>query len=740
MPGDRIISIKDPEMNSVEKHPMNNIGKGFIGKEFLPKGKDEYYLRDLQRRQDRTYRSLTEIEKETLQKNGNRAADWNSILVSDKFDSSLVRGCRFHGLVRIGDLESLYLYFHDLKLPVGLYNSTIISCDIGSNVVIDNVRYLSHYIIGDEVVLENINELLTTNHAKFGNGLVKEGEEEDVRIWLELANENGGRKVLPFEGMLPGDAYLWSKFRSDAALMDKFTEFTDARFDRRRGFYGEIGKQTIIKNTRIIKDVKIGKNAYIKGANKLKNLTINSSPESPSQIGEGVELVNGIIGYGSRIFYGVKAVRFIVGSNSHLKYGARLINSFLGDNATVSCCEVLNSLIFPIHEQHHNNSFLCAATLLGQCNIAAGVTIGSNHNSRGPDGEIVAGRGFWPGLCVSLKHNCKFAGFTLLAKGAYPSELNIPIPFSLVSTTENELRIMPGYWFLYNMYAIARNSWKYRERDRRVIKKQSFEYDYLAPDSVNEIFNALSLIEKWVGTAAGNPEEKEAITLGKQILRKQPEQVRKLTVFAEGIEGSRRPVIILKASEGYQIYRKMIRYYGMKTLLSWMEAQNIQSVHALKNSLIGNSRGNWWNVGGQLIEDSDLRILFRDIRNGAISSWHEVHQIYLRLGEKYPKQKAVHALLSLVEIMEISPGELDHLKFSALLDEAVSIQEFIAQATYDSRKKDYLNPFRRITYDDNGEMEAVLGKIEENGFIKIIRKETGMFRERVNILKKRLLP
>ena len=63
--------------------------------------------------------------------------------------------------------------------------------------------------------------------------------------------------------------------------------------------------------------------------------------------------------------------------------------------------------------------------------MAAGATIGSNHNSRGADGEIIAGRGFWPGLCVSLKHNSKFASFTIIAKGDYPAELNIPIPFSL---------------------------------------------------------------------------------------------------------------------------------------------------------------------------------------------------------------------------------------------------------------------------------------------------------------------
>ena len=94
---------------------------------------------------------------------------------------------------------------------------------------------------------------------------------------------------------------------------------------------------------------------------------------------------------------------------------------------------MLNSLIFPAHEQHHNNSFLCAALVMGQSNIAAGATIGSNHNSRGADGEIILGRGFWPGLCVSLKHNSQFASFSILTKGDYPSELNVPIPFSLIN-------------------------------------------------------------------------------------------------------------------------------------------------------------------------------------------------------------------------------------------------------------------------------------------------------------------
>ena len=454
--------------NIITKTSLASLGYGFINDAYIPKGKDEYYLRNIQNRSGINYRQLSAYEIEVLVRNRNTSDDWNKILVSDAFNPELVKNCKFHGLVRIGKLEPFCLSFSDLKVPVGLYNSTIISCDFGDNVCIDNVNYLSHYILGNDVIITNVNELVTTNHAKFGIGIIKQGETEAVRIKMEICNENGGRSVLPFNGMLPGDAYLWSKYRDDEALLQKFVAFTEAEFKNNRGYYGKIGDRTVIKNTAIVKDVWIGSDAYIKGANKLKNLTINSGAEGQTQIGEGCEMVNGIVGFGCRIFYGVKAVRFVMASHSQLKYGARLINSYLGNNATISCCEVLNSLIFPAHEQHHNNSFLCASLVLGQSNIAAGATIGSNHNSRAADGEIVAGRGFWPGLCVSLKHNSRFASFTIIGKGDYTSELNITIPFSLVSTDvhKNELIVIPGYWFMYNMYALARNSWKYIDRDR----------------------------------------------------------------------------------------------------------------------------------------------------------------------------------------------------------------------------------------------------------------------------------
>jgi hypothetical protein len=737
-------------MNVIGKNPIEKLGYDFIEKDFLPKGENEYYIREQQIRQlfglEKIYRHLTAGEVETLVRNNNTSDDWNKLLVTAAFDADLVKQCHFFGLIRIGKLEPYYLEFHNLRMPVGLYNSTICSCDFGDNVVVDNVNYMAHYIIGNETIIVNVNEMSTSPHAKFGNGIIKEGEDEKVRIWLELCNENGGRSVLPFEGMLPGDAFLWSKYRDDEQLLKRFIKFTEEKSDLHRGYYGVVGDRCVIKNCKIIKDTVTGSDAYLKGANKIKNVTINSSANETTQIGEGCELVNGIIGYGCRIFYGVKAVRFVMASHSNLKYGARLINSYLGNNATVSCCEVLNSLIFPAHEQHHNNSFLCAALVMGQSNMAAGATIGSNHNSRGADGEIIAGRGFWPGLCVSLKHNSRFASFSLIAKGDYPFEINLPIPFSLLinDTSHDRLLVMPGYWFLYNMYALARNSWKHPNRDKRDEKIQWIEYDFLAPDSVEEMFHALDLMEYYTGKAYLTRQKKlpkdikhaEISRIGKTVLLESPEEAGSLHIILDGIENSKRPVEFLKAESAYPVFQNMILLYAIREIIFGFERKQLKDFSHLLKITETVKRAGWVNVGGQLIVADDVDQLKKDIKNKIINSWEGIHQRYLQLGEKYEDQKLIHAIASLIDIKKTPFSSWNKNLFTEWLNESLDIMEWVQKQVETSRGKDYTNPFRTMVYDNKREMEKVVGKFSEDHFIAYTREQTNNYRLKVaSILK-----
>lgn len=735
--------------NEIRSVRLDQLGYDFISEDQIPKGEDEYYLRNLQNRNGISYRQLSAYEIEVLVRNNNQTDNWNNILVSDAFDAELVKNCKFFGLVRIGKLEAFCLEFSDLRVPVGLYNSTIISCDFGDNVVISNVNYLSHYIIGSEVIITNVNELATTNYAKFGNGILKENEDEELRIWMELCNENGGRSVIPFNGMLPGDAWLWTRNRNDEKLLQRFKEMTEAAFDKRRGYYGKIGNRTVIKNCRIIKDVWIGSDAYLKGANKLKNLTINSGPEGKSQIGEGCEMVNGIMGYGCRAFYGVKAVRFIMASHSALKYGARLINSYLGHNSTISCCEVLNSLIFPAHEQHHNNSFLCAATVMGQSNIAAGATIGSNHNSRSADGEIIAGRGFWPGLCVSLKHNSKFASFTILSKGDYPSELNIPIPFSLVTNEvhTNRLIVMPAYWFMYNMYALERNAWKYIDRDKRKERLQNIEYNYLAPDTINEMLTALKLLQQFTGKAfiaTQNGHSKttaeQCISTGKKLLDENNPVIKELEIFADDFECGRRKTVISKVAESYDIFKQMIQLHVVNCMLDVMKMNKNETIDTLLSAIPAKPKMfNWINVGGQLIPEDDINDVKKKIRSGKLNSWVDLHAFYARQAEVYPRQKLLHAIAAYKEATGIRLDVNDAEALDKLLTNALATRTWMTKSIYDSRAKDYTNSYRKMVYENDEDMNAVLGNLENNSFINLQQEQLKQFKKQVNKLRKQLI-
>jgi hypothetical protein len=714
-------------MTELDLSPVNRYGYDFIPPEYLPPGKDEYWLRNEQAalaarsagKEPPAWRKLRPEEIESLVKNDNYCSNWDALLVSDPFDPLLVRNSAFYGLVRLGALRNVLLRHHDFRLPAGIRNSRIISCDIGDDPAIQDCAYISHYRIGDRVILSRIDEMQTTNHAKFGNGVVTEGEDEEVRIWIDVMNEAGGRSILPFASMISADAFLWAAYRDDITMTQKLREITQNEFAPRRGVYGTVGAGAVIKSCRIIKDAVIGEAAYIKGANKLKNITVRSSEEEPSQIGEGVELINGIVGYGCHVFYGSKAVRFVTGRNCNLKYGARLIHSVLGDNSTISCCEILNNLIFPIHEQHHNNSFLIASLIQGMSNMAAGATIGSNHNSRANDGEIRAGRGFWPGLSVTLKHSSRFASFVLIAKGDYPYELDISLPFSLVNhnVRRNRLEVMPAYFWMYNLYALERNSWKAVDRDKRLIKVQHIETDYLAPDTAEEIIAALSRMDSWM-------KAEKIPGIGEEI-------------SAPELERNERQAVLLKPRKARAAYEEMLRFYAMNALIAYLESRPDLSFEALAEEAEKPEARitDWVNLGGQIVPAFRVDDLRFRIREGNIESWKAIHKAYDEFWAAYPLDKARHAwaVLKFLRINAANAGG-----FIRELEHALETKRWIADQVYRSRAKDFQDPFRIITYRGKEEMNQVVGTAEDNFFVILTKKKLAQFEETVKLLKQRL--
>ncbi len=708
----------------------------------LKEKNDETFIPEYVKKIIETKRHLNEREIEILKQNHNTNCDetWQNVFVpvqAGEFDPALIRESDIKGFVVFSRLVGATLKFHDLVLETGLYNSYVENVVFEDDVAVRNVAYLSNYKIGARSILFNIQEMSCTNHSKFGNGILKEGETEKTRVWVGVGNENDQRAVLPFEDMIAADAFIWSRYREDKELQKRFVELTEAGNTKALDTYGIVEHDVVIKNTTLLKDAKIGAHSYIKGAFKLKNISVLSSEDEPSQIGEGVELVNGILGYGSKVFYQAVAVRFVIGRNCQLKYGARLLNSVLGDNSTVSCCEILNNLIFPFHEQHHNSSFLIASTLCGQSNIASGATIGSNHNSRSPDGEMFAGRGFWPGLCSDFKHNSRFASFILVSKGSYQYELNIKYPFSLVASNGDKkcITIIPGYWFLYNMYAIARNNSKFQKRDKRVVKVQHIETDPLAPDSIEEVTDALSriieltseyLIKKGFEKAVKAQTKEELYHVAKDYLHQNPDAEFTLC----DMESQKKyGAEIHKPVRAYRIYRKIVKYFACSVLVEYCHLYNTRIDREELKILTVNFPlyTKWVNAGGQIISCESLKELFEQIKSHKINTWQQVHEFYDKCEKEYLINKTVYAIFLLERLYERKIRNFTPEIFDDIISDVLSMSNEMLSEARSSREKDYVDSFRKITFRNDEEMKAVLGNIDDNEFLVEMKEKTQKF-------------
>jgi len=129
------------------------------------------------------------------------------------------------------------------------------------------------------------------------------------------------------------------------------------------------------------------------------------------------------------------------------------------------------------------------------------------------------------------------------------------------------------------MYALARNSWKFHKRDKRKGKFQNIEFDSLAPDTIEEIFNACQLLEIWTakaslrskGDSTDDKNDTELAKIGRGLLLGAEEQVNCLEILGENMEKSKRKLVILKAYKAYHAYRDMLHYYAVKNLLEYLK-------------------------------------------------------------------------------------------------------------------------------------------------------------------------
>jgi len=89
------------------------------------------------------------------------------------------------------------------------------------------------------------------------------------------------------------------------------------------------------------------------------------------------------------------------------------------------------------------------------------------------------------------------------------------------------------------------------------------------------------------------------------------------------------------------------------------------------------------------------------------------------------------------EIENITSKQFTAAYFKKLLQRSVNTKTWMSKGIYESRAKDYSNPFRKMVYENKDEMNAVVGKIEDNQFIQDQFKELENFKKTVKELMKK---
>lgn len=225
-------------------------------------------------------------------------------------------------------------------------------------------------------------------------------------------------------------------------------------------------------------------------------------------------------------------------------------------------------------------------------------------------------------------------------------------------------------------------------------------------------------------------------TIGRTLLQHDTDTVEQLTILLKGAENSRRPARLIKVNEAYQNYHRLIRYYCVRELFNLNPKGNDWLAY-LKSRCqkVQQKSATWINVGGQLLREQALEQLKRNICNGKIKSWDQIHDWYRQQSNRYPTDKLDHALSVLMKITNSTAKQLSRNKILTLLQEAEQTQTWMMSKIRKSREKDYQNPFRIMLYNNEAEMEQVMGKLQDNPFIKNLALKEKTFHHQATSLR-----
>ena len=597
------------------------------------------------------YRALTSAEIEVLESNNCWSENWADVMVAEGFRPNFFHRVMFYGDIRLGAVEKKIEVSNGFLKHAGINDATLRNVTVGNNCLIEKVgNFINNYTIGDDCYISNICTMETVEGATYGEGHM-----------VSVLNEMGDGNVILFNELNSQMAAFMVKHFNDKQLKDALHRMVSEDIKLTNPDRGTIGNNVKIVNTKEITNTVIKDDCEISGASRLSDCTIMSNKDDSVYIGTGVICENSIICNGCSITNSVKMQDCFVGEACQITNGFTAEASLFFANSYMANGEACAAFCGPFSASHHKSSLLIGGEF-SFYNAGSNTNFSNHAYKMGPMhyGTLERGTKTASGSYVLMP--AKIGAFSVCFGKLMHHPDTRCLPFAYLIAYNVTMYLVPGRNI--TTVGLYRDIKKWPKRDKRAMgsRKSIINFDWLSPFTVGEIVQ------------------------GKRIL----EQLR--SASGENVSAYNYHEYVINASS----LRKGIKYYDI-ALRIYMGAV---LKRAVKGGWLGKpdsdiGLGNWNDLSGLLLPESEEQRIINDIKNGTLETIQEVNDRFREINEHFREYQWTWSYRMI----------LDYYGLDELTDEAI-----------DRIHQDYVKARRAWIAEirKDAEKEYAMGDVEED--------------------------
>ena len=557
----------------------------------------------------------------------------------------------FYGSARLGNCRGSLEVSDGFVKRCGIKNATLRNVTIGDHTLVENIgNYMNNVKVGDDCYVSNVCTIETKPGATYGEGNL-----------ISVLNEAGDGNLLLFSGLNSQLAALMVKHFDNRQLRVALERLVTKFVVDHQPECSTIGDGVRIVNTNEITNTIIGDGCRISGASRLSDTTIASTADNPITIGTGVICENSIVSGGSTIVNSVKMVDCMVGEACELSNGFTAASSVFFANSYMSNGEACAAFCGPFTVSHHKSSLLIGG-MFSFYNAGSATNFSNHAYKMGPMHYGTLERGSKTASGAYLLMPANIGAFSVLfGKLMYHPDTR-DLPFSYLIAYSDTMYLVPGRNFAtVGLYRDIRK-WPKRDRRHHGDRKSVVNFDWLSPYSISEVLR------------------------GKRIL----ENLR--AASGDNVSTYNYHEYVIKAP----MLRKGIRYYDLAMRI-YMGA--VLKRHEAVAPTTETGEGNWVDLAGLLLPESEEQRLIDDLINSRFASIEEVLQRFRAIDRNYNEYRWTWSHRMILDYYGID--RLDDETVERIHNDYVAARrEWVEEIRRDAEKEFSLGDVDRDVLDD----------------------------------------